>query len=144
VFMASQPNAFMTTRLFELWAREVFFPAADAGRAEFGYRGRALPLLDGLGSHHPEEFLGACAERGIDVLFLVPHSSDQTHPLDLLPFGLMKRHFSGSKFSPLELGRADPRGVVRVERTAPQYRDLHGSRAGPLRGDRDLRLGRPM
>jgi hypothetical protein len=34
--------------------------------------------LDGLGSHHTDEFLQTYAAQDIDVLFLVPHSSDQT------------------------------------------------------------------
>jgi hypothetical protein len=102
VCLGPQENAFMTTRLFELWAREVFFPAVAQRRAEFGYTGRALLLLDGLGSHHTDEFLQTCASQNIDVLFLIPHSSDQTQPLDVLAFALMKRHFSGSRFSPLE------------------------------------------
>jgi hypothetical protein len=58
--------------------------------------------LDGLGSHHTDEFLQTCAGQDVDVLFLVPHSSDQTQPLDVLTLALMKRHFSGSKFSRLE------------------------------------------
>jgi hypothetical protein len=102
VFLPLQENAFMTTRLFELWAREVFFPAVAQRRSEFGYTGRALLLLDGLGSHHTDEFLQTCASQDIDVLFLVLHSSDQTQPLDVLTFALMKRHFSGSRFSGLE------------------------------------------
>jgi hypothetical protein len=98
VFLASQENAFMTTHLLELWARQVFFPAVAQRRAEFEYTGRAVLLLDGLGSHHTDEFLQTCAGQDIDVLFLVPHSSDQTQPLDILTFALMKRHFSGSRF----------------------------------------------
>jgi hypothetical protein len=78
VFLASQDNAFLTTRLFELWAKEVFFPAVAQRGAAFGYMGRALLLLDGLGSHHTGEFLQTCASQDIDVLFLIPHSSDQT------------------------------------------------------------------
>jgi hypothetical protein len=102
VFLAPQENAFMTTRLFELWAMEGFFPAVAQRRAEFGYTGRALLLLDGLGSHHTDEFLQTCAGQDIDVLFLVPHPLDQTQPLDVLTFALMKRHFSGSRVSRLE------------------------------------------
>jgi hypothetical protein len=79
VFLASQENAFLTTRLFEPWAREVFFPVVAQRRAEFGYTGRARLLLDGLGSHHTDEFLQTCASQDIDVRFLVPHSSDQTN-----------------------------------------------------------------
>jgi hypothetical protein len=92
----------MTTRLFELWAREVFFPAVVQRRVEFKYTGRALLLLDGLSSHHTDEFLQTCAGQDIDVLFLVPHSSDQTQPLDVVTFALMRRHFSISRFSRLE------------------------------------------
>jgi hypothetical protein len=55
-----------------------------------------------LGSHHTDEFLQTCASQGLDVLFLVSHSSDQTQPLDFLTFALMKRHFSGSRFGRLE------------------------------------------
>jgi hypothetical protein len=62
----------------------------------------ALLLLDGLDFHHTDEFLQTCASQDIDVLFLVPHSSDQTQPLDVLTFALMKRHFSGARFSRLE------------------------------------------
>jgi hypothetical protein len=102
VFLASQENAFMMTRLFELWAREVFCPAVAQRLAEIGYTGRALLLLDGLGSHHPDEFLQTCGGQDIDVLFLVPHPSDQPQPLDVLTFTLMKRHFSSSSFSRLE------------------------------------------
>jgi hypothetical protein len=102
VFLAFQENAFMTTHLFELWVREMFFPAVAQRRAEVGYTERALLLLDGLGSHHTDEFLQTCAGQDIDVLFLVPHSSDQTQPLDVLTFALMKRHFSGSRSSRLE------------------------------------------
>jgi hypothetical protein len=58
--------------------------------------------LDGLGSHHSDEFLQTCAGQDIDILFLVPHSSHQTQSLDVLTFALMKRHFSGSSFSRLE------------------------------------------
>jgi hypothetical protein len=102
VFLASQENAFMTTRLFELWAKEVFFPAVAERRAWFGYTENVVLLLDGLGYHHIDLFLHTCADQEIDVIFLVPHSSDQTERLDVPTFELIKRHFSGSRFSRLE------------------------------------------
>jgi hypothetical protein len=92
----------MTTRLFEPWAGEVLFPAVAERRIQFGSTGMAMLLLDGLGSHHSDEVLQTCANQDIDVLFLVPHSSDQTQPLDVLTFALIKRRFSGSRFSRLE------------------------------------------
>jgi hypothetical protein len=112
VVLASQQNAFMTTRLFELWAREVFFPVIEARRTEFQCTARVLLLLDGLGSHHADDFLAACAQRDIDVLFLVAHSSNQTQPLDLVTFALMKRQFSGSSFS--RLANAQSNQLVQV------------------------------
>jgi hypothetical protein len=39
VFLASLENAFMMIRLFELWPREVLFPAVAERRAEVGYKG---------------------------------------------------------------------------------------------------------
>jgi hypothetical protein len=57
--------------------------------------------MDGLGSHHIDRFLAECKTRQIDVLFLIPHASDQIQPLDLLTFALMKQGFSASKFNRL-------------------------------------------
>jgi hypothetical protein len=141
MFLASQENAFMTTRVFELWAREVFFPAVAQRRAEFGYTGRALLLLDRLGFHHTDEFLQICAGQDIDVLFLVPHSSDQTQQLDVLTFALVKRHFSGSRFSRLENPQSNrlvrilgARSMERVKCRTSQHRSLPEDWAGPIRG----------
>jgi hypothetical protein len=98
VCIVSQEKAFMTHCLFELWGREVFFPTLEDRRRQFNYRGRALLLMDGLGAHHTQRFLDECKERDVDVLFLLPHSSDQTQPLDLVTFGsLTKRFANGSK-----------------------------------------------
>jgi hypothetical protein len=84
IFLASQENAFMSKVLFELWAREVFFPTVQARRADCGYNGRALLIKDSLESHHTEWFQWQCGEQDIDIIFLVPHSSGQTEPLELI------------------------------------------------------------
>jgi hypothetical protein len=98
VMMAQQDHAFMTTLLFQLWADEVFFPSIAARRLELDYTGRVLVLMDGLGSHHTEAFTSRCHDEGIEILFLVPHSSDQCQPLDLLTFAILKRSFASSRF----------------------------------------------
>jgi hypothetical protein len=112
VILTAQENAFMTCSLFELWADRVFFPGIEARRQQFDYQGPVLLLLDGLGSHHTDNFLQQCANRNIKVKFLVPHSSDQTQPLDLLTFALMKQRFSSSKFC--RLSNAQSNKVVRM------------------------------
>jgi hypothetical protein len=88
----------MTTRLFVKWAEKVFFVAMEERRTRTEYQEPALVILNGCSSHHPVEFLQACDARNIDVLVLVPHSSDQCQPLDLVTFGLLKRSFGQFTF----------------------------------------------
>jgi hypothetical protein len=107
VYIASQENAFMTQRLFEMWGREVFFPTLEERRRQFRYDGRALLLMDGLASHHTPSFMEECGRRGVDVIFLIPHSSDQTQPLDVLTFGLLKQRFAASTFKSLQSKQAN-------------------------------------
>jgi hypothetical protein len=101
VYITSQENAFMTRRLFELWGTEVFFPMIEQRRNDLNYQGKVLLIMDGLRSRHTDCFVQQCTEGGIEVLFLLPHASDQTQPLDLLTFALMKQPYSASKFKRL-------------------------------------------
>jgi hypothetical protein len=112
VTLVTQANAFMTSILFEAWAKEVFFPAVEERRRQWNYDGTVVLLLDGLGSHHTEKFLSDCRDRMIDVIFLVPHSSDQTQPLDLITFALLKQGFSSSRFNRLATPQSNI--VVRI------------------------------
>jgi hypothetical protein len=101
VTVTSQANAFMTNALFELWAMTAFIPTIEQRRTDLAYDGRVVLLMDGLGSHHTDRFLAECKARQIDVLFLIPHASNQIRPLDLLTFALMKQGFLASKFNRL-------------------------------------------
>jgi hypothetical protein len=71
VTIVTQANAFMTSRLFEVWAEPVCFPAVEERRNELSYTGKVVLLLDDLGAHHTEKFLQDCQERDIDVVVLV-------------------------------------------------------------------------
>jgi hypothetical protein len=102
VSMVHQENAFMTAALFDRWSDEVFFPSIEKRRSMFDYTGKVIVLMDGLGAHHTDAFLNKCGEKNIEVIFFVPHSSDQCQPLDLLTFALLKRHFSSSSFHRLD------------------------------------------
>jgi hypothetical protein len=101
VILTSQSNAFMTRELFALWTKTVFFSIIDQRGRDLGYQGNAPPPMNGLGSHHTEQFLVEYAARNIKVLFLIAHASDQLHSLDFLTFAMMKQTFSASKFSRL-------------------------------------------
>jgi hypothetical protein len=107
VLMVTQQNAFMTTALFDMWVNEVFFPTIERRRQKEGHQGPALLILDGLGSHHSPEFLQECEQRNIYTLFLVRHSSDQTQPLDLVRFSLLKRSFGQYTFDILPTAQSN-------------------------------------
>jgi hypothetical protein len=112
VCIVSQENTFMTHKLFEVWDQKVFFPALEERRRPFRYQGKVILLLDALGSHHTDAFMAGCAERNVDVVFLVSPSSDQTQPLDLLTFAVLKQRFSASKFG--RLATAQSNKIVRI------------------------------
>jgi hypothetical protein len=78
VAILSQENTFMTSSLFEMWADTVFFSSIDERRRDLDYQGKVVLLLDGLAAHNTEKFHRACQDRGVDVILLVPHASDQT------------------------------------------------------------------
>jgi hypothetical protein len=89
-----------------------FFPTIEQPRLDLAYDGKVVLLMDGLGSHHTDRFFAECKTRQIDVLFLVPHPSDQIQPLDLLTFALMKQGFLTSKFN--RLSNPQSNKVVRM------------------------------
>ena len=87
-------TGFFSTELFEKWAFEYFFPEVRQRREKYKYSGECVLILDGFGPHDSDTFLNACSEEGIIPLFLAPHSSDQTQPLDIGFFGVQKGKMS--------------------------------------------------
>jgi hypothetical protein len=102
VEFTSQEHAYMTCPLFNIWGDTVFFPTIERMRNETGYQGKAVLLLDGVGSHHTREFLDKCDLYNVEVLEFVPHASHILQPLDLVNFAIFKRRFSSSKFNKLQ------------------------------------------
>jgi hypothetical protein len=130
----------MTTKLFEMWANDVFFPTVEERRSQAQYQDPALLILDGLGSHHSEAFLEECEHRNIYVIFLVLHSSDQVQPLDLVTFGLLKHYFGQFTFNFLPTAQSNK--VVKMMGAWYQATALHQIVAAwmsmgliPFRGD---------
>jgi hypothetical protein len=77
---------------------QVFVPTIEDRRVRTGYQGPALLISDGYSSHHPVEFLDECEHRNTYILFLIPHSTDQCQPLDLVTVSLLKRYFAQFTF----------------------------------------------
>jgi hypothetical protein len=65
-----------------------------------------------LEADHTEKFLEDCSKRNIDIIFLVPHSSDQTKPLDPITFALLKYGYSSSRFDRLAMTQSNR--VIRI------------------------------
>jgi hypothetical protein len=73
----------------------MFFPHMEQARTVLGhYHGPAVLILDGLSAHHTEAFNTEAKDRNIYPIFLVPYSSDQCQPIDLITYSVMKRFMS--------------------------------------------------
>ena len=92
----SQPKGFMTDEIFQHYFRHNFLRNLFLMRQRDGYNGPALLIMDNLHSHKvavgadPSQDYVFLPEHNLHILFLVPHSSDQTQPLDLGIFGAHK------------------------------------------------------
>ena len=54
------------------------------------FNDKAILIMDGFSSHKVEPFLEEFAQRRIEVVFFVAHTSHLTQPLDLGIFGRCK------------------------------------------------------
>lgn len=90
--LAYQENGFMTKIIFKKWLESVFIPFVKRKKEKYEYEGKTVLLMDGLRAHKAaaEELQDVLEEEGIEVIFLVPHTSDQTQPLDLGIFSIQK------------------------------------------------------
>ena len=100
VEIVHQENGFIDTLLFEQWAEEIFFREVERRREVLHYEGLAILIIDGCSAHVSDWFLEECLFRRISVIFLAPHSSDQTQPLDLGVFGIAKANQSRCRPDP--------------------------------------------
>ena len=95
LILVSTPKGFVNEHVFAHWLREVFFPAVDERRAvlrrQLGtFDEKAILIIDGCKAHKLDPFRQLLVEKNITVVFLVPHSSHLTQPLDLGIFGRLK------------------------------------------------------
>ena len=92
----STTNSFITSDVFFQWLTDIFIPHVEATRETLRRRlgtfnERAVLILDGCSSHTSERFWQFLESKNITMMFLVPHSSHLTQPLDLGVFGLVQR-----------------------------------------------------
>ena len=89
-------NSFITGDVFMQWLTDIFVPHVEATREtlrrQLGpFNERAVLILDGCSCHTNERFRQSLELKIITMMFLVPHTSHLSQPLDLVTFGLVKR-----------------------------------------------------
>jgi hypothetical protein len=90
VMLEYQENGFISTKLFDKRATEVFFPHVQDVRRRIGYGGWGILLLDGCSCHHSDDFLDMYHNLGILPIFLPADSSHLTEPPDVGLFAIHK------------------------------------------------------
>lgn len=95
------------------WLKDIFIPGS-APRSG-GWR---LLLVDGHGSHTPIDFMIACKENQIYLLYLPAHASHLLQPLDLAPFSVIKSRYRSQIAA---LSALDDAAPVKKERFVISY-----------------------
>ena len=89
-----QEKGYANTDLIRYWFEHVFFPELRRKREEererTGYDGNAVLILDGFSSHKLALESFDLKEEHLTLVYLVPHSSHLTQPLDLVIFASQK------------------------------------------------------
>ena len=88
-------NSFITGEVFWRWLNDIFLPHVEERREVLrrqrgNFNERAVLIMDGCTCHKLTPFLTLLASKNVTPVFLVPHSSHLTQPLDLGIFGRLK------------------------------------------------------
>lgn len=90
-FLEHSASGFSNGELTSLWYDNVFSPALQERRQKAGNLNEpAVLLLDGFRAHDNVVFRAKAARDNVRVLYLPPHSSHKTQPLDQFVFSSMK------------------------------------------------------
>ena len=87
-------SAFISENIFNHYIRTVIIDYVESVRATSNYDKRCLLIVDGHKCHCNETLRTLCAQHGILLILLPPHSSHLLQPLDQLIFKKMKSEYS--------------------------------------------------
>lgn len=91
-YIVSSPKGYITTDLFENYFEDILIPHINLKRNEKNKPNhKALVLIDGASAHASTKLDALLAKNNIKLMFIPPHSSHITQPLDLLVFSTFKR-----------------------------------------------------
>jgi len=82
----------VTTDLFESYFETIFSPQIKGNRINMNKPNKkAVVLMDGFCAHSSEKLKKLQEDNNVKFLFIPPHSSQLTHPFDLLIFANFKK-----------------------------------------------------
>ena len=99
--IVTSSSGYVNTETFKKWVTEIFIPSLNDLRKKYNYYGKAVLILDGFSPHKIVFDQIDLQKENLIIHYLVPHSSDQTQPLDLCIFGLMKKFMNDLHPPPL-------------------------------------------
>lgn len=98
-----QEKGFANTDIIKIWLEQIFFPNIEKKLQEekerSGFDGKAVLILDGCSCHAAALKQYNLDEKKLTLIYLVPHSSHITQPLDLVSFALQKKFTYGRRLS---------------------------------------------
>ena len=94
-YLEYSASGFSNSQLTSLWYDNVFLPCLQQRRQNVGNRQEpAVLLLDGFRAHDTDVFRAKAARDNVRVIYLPPHSSHKTQPLDQYVFASMKWYYA--------------------------------------------------
>lgn len=87
-------KGYINSQSFKYYFETIFIPKLEELRKELNYDGNAIIILDGYTAHKNLIHTLNYSDKKIIFHFLIPHSTDQTQPLDIGIFAQMKRFSS--------------------------------------------------
>ena len=91
-YIVSSPKGYITADLFENYFEDILIPHINLKRKEKNKPNqKALVLIDGASAHSSSKLDDLLTKNNIKLMFIPPHSSHITQPLDLLVFSLFKK-----------------------------------------------------
>jgi 4-hydroxybenzoate polyprenyltransferase len=86
----TSPKTFRTETLFVDWIDMVFLVRINYLRQKFASEGPVTLFVDGYSTHVTARVIAFCGANRIILVWLIPHSSHISQPLDLCVFGIFK------------------------------------------------------
>ena len=129
LMLAHSDSGYINERLFNKWAKDVFFKEVRMKRNISNYPDPAVLIFNNLHAHTSDDFVTECQEeQNIIIKPIPPHTSDQIQPLDLGIFGNLK-HYVRSFSPPRELNKQTQKVIQIYDayRTATSPKNVVGA-----------------